>query len=222
MLRQNSAQIDSNQSKHPLPIEVPAESKSIDIQQELNKVEEIVLGSPHIPLTRRTLVDEEHLLDQLDLIRLHLPAAFQEAQAVIQQKKEILLQAEQDAEKIFLEAQQHSLKIIQEAEAKAVQILNETDIIRLAELEAKQIEQEVQQECEAARDKTRTEIDQMKLQAITEFEAIQKGADEYADKILKNMEQQLNGMLKIIHNGRQQLQPEALPQEKEQGEQRKQ
>ncbi len=209
MLRQQSSKIDPGQNKHSPPIEAfPSGSKSIDIQQELNRLEEIVLASPRIPLTRRTLVDEEQLLDQLDLVRLHLPAAFQEAQVIIQQKKEILLQAEQHAE-----------KIIQAAEVRAAQILNEMDIIQLAELEAKQIQQQAQQECEAAKEQTWAEIEQMRRQsqqelqqmqmhAIAEFEAIQKGADEYADDVLTNMEQQLVGMLQIIHNGRQQLQLE--------------
>lgn len=168
----------------------------------------MVLASPHIPLTRRTLVDEEQLLDQLDLVRLHLPVAFQEAQAIIDQKQEILQQAKQ-----------HAQEIIQAAEAKASQILNEIDIIQLAELEAKQIRQQVQQECEAAQEQALAEIDQMRHQAqqeldemrrrtMSECEDMQQGADEYADCVLQNIEQQLSHMLRIIHNGRQQLQPE--------------
>jgi len=89
-----------------------------------------------IPLTRRTLVDEEQLLDHLDLVRLHLPAAFRKPKLL--SNKEILLQAEQHAEKLI-------------QAAVAAQILNEMDIIQLAELEAKQIQQQAQQECEVAR-----------------------------------------------------------------------
>ncbi|MBW4638986.1 MAG: DivIVA domain-containing protein [Gloeocapsa sp. UFS-A4-WI-NPMV-4B04] len=212
MLRSESSNIDPNQNKPSTPVEpVPTGSRGIDIQQELNRLEEMVLASPHIPLTRRTLVDEEQLLDQLDLVRVHLPSVFQEAQAIVQQKKEIILQAEQHAE-----------RIVQAAQVRAAQILNEMDIIQLAELEAKQIRQQVQHEFEVQKEQNSAEIDQirfqaqqeleqMRLAALAEADEIQKGADEYADHVLQNIEQQLNDMLRIISNGRQQLQQEPPP-----------
>lgn len=212
MLRSESSNIDPNQNKPSTSVEpVPTGSGGIDIQQELNRLEEMVLASPHIPLTRRTLVDEEQLLDQLDLVRVHLPSVFQEAQAIVQQKKEIILQAEQHAE-----------RIVQAAQVRAAQILNEMDIIQLAELEAKQIRQQVQHEFEVQKEQNSAEIDQirfqaqqeleqMRLAALAEAEEIQKGADDYADHVLQNIEQQLSDMLRIISNGRQQLQQEPPP-----------
>lgn len=184
----------------------------VDIQRELNKLEELLLDSPRIPLTRRTLVDEEQFLDQLDLIRMNLPAAFQESTEVIRQKEEILLEAEQYAQ-----------EIIEAAELRATQILDEMNLMRQAELEAQQLRQRVQQECDAAREQTIAEIERMRRQAqqdleeirrraIAECEEIQAGADSYADGVLEDMEQQFGEMLRVIRNGRQRLQPEPLPQ----------
>ncbi|AKG22591.1 hypothetical protein IJ00_16115 [Calothrix sp. 336/3] len=180
---------------------------SVDIQQELNRLEEMVLASFHIPLTRRTLVDEEKLLEQLDFIRLALPPAFQEAMVVMEQKEEILLQAEE-----------YGQKIVDAAQAKRAQVLDENDIIRQAQQDAEQIRRQVQQECEAMMQETleeinqrrrqcQQEIEEMQRQAIADAEAIQQGADEYADSTLENIEQQLHDMLRIITNGRQQLNP---------------
>jgi len=76
-------------------------------------------------------VDEEQLLDHLDLVRLHLPAAFRSPSYYPTKR---------------LQAEQHAEKLIQAAEVRAAQILNEMDIIQLAELEAKQIQQQAQQE----------------------------------------------------------------------------
>lgn len=188
---------------------IPKETRSIDIQQQLNQLEEIILASPRIPLTRRTLIDEEVLLEQLDFIRLHLPAAFQAAQAVVDQKKDILLQGEQQAQ-----------EIIQAAEAQAAQILSETTLVREAEAQAAQIRQQVEQDCIAAQQQVKLQIEQMQQQAqeelvqmrraaIAESEDIQRGADEYADSVLRSIEQQLSAMLRIVHNGRQQLQAPA-------------
>ncbi|HEY9700123.1 MAG TPA: ATP synthase F0 subunit B [Trichocoleus sp.] len=178
---------------------------NIDIQRELNKLEEMILDSPRIPLSRRTLIDEEQFLDQLDLVRLNLPGAFQEATDLILHKEDLLLDAEQYAQ-----------EIVAAAEQRAAQILDEIGIIRQAEIEAQRIRQQVQQECEAMQDQTIADIEQlrrraqqeledMQRMALAECQEIQRGADDYADRVLREMEQQLNEMMRVVRNGRQQL-----------------
>lgn len=193
-------------------------SGNVDIQRELNRLEEMILDSPRIPLSRRTLIDEEQLLEQLDLVRLSLPEAFHEAEEITRQKDELLLNAEQYAQ-----------EMLEAAEQRAAQIMNEMGILRQAELEAQQIRQRVQQECELAKEQTIAEIERMRRQAqkdmeemqrmaIAECEEIQAGADEYADRVLKEMEFQLNEMLRVVRNGRHQLQPDApVPRSRDTG-----
>jgi type II secretory pathway predicted ATPase ExeA len=41
---------------------------------------------------------------------------------------------------------------------------------------------------------------------IAECEDIQRGADEYADRVLSDMEAQFTEMMRVIRNGRQQIQ----------------
>lgn len=180
---------------------------NVDIQQELNRLEELILSSFRIPLVGRTLVDEEKLLEQLDFIRLSLPSAFGEAAAIIEQKEEI-----------FLQAEDYGQQIVDAAQAKRAQILDESEIIREAEQEAADIQRKVQLECEAMMLETLEEIDhrrrqcqqeleQMRMEAIAQAQAIEQGADEYADSVLENIEQQLHDMMRIVRNGRQQLHP---------------
>ena len=179
--------------------------ESVDIQQELNRLEEMILTSARIPLFGKTLIDEEKLLDHLDFIRVALPAAFEEAAMIIQQKEEI-----------FLEAEEYGQRIVDAAQGKRAQILDESDIIHQAEQEAAQLRHQVQQECEEMMQETLAEIDrqrrtcqqeleEMQRQAFAEATAIERGADEYADGVLVNIEQQLQDMMRIIRNGRQQL-----------------
>lgn len=166
-------------------------------------------------MTRWTWVDEEQLLEQLDLVRLSLPEAFHEADAIARQKDELFLQAEQYAQ-----------EVVENAERRAAQILNEMGILRQAEIEAQQMRQQAQQECEAAEAQTIAEIERMRRQAqqdleemqrlaIAECEEIQAGADEYADRVLQEMERQLSEMMRVVRNGRQQLQPEVPPRARE-------
>lgn len=188
-----------------------ARTGNIDIQRELNRLEELILDSPRIPLSRRTLIDEEQLLEQLDLIRLSLPEAFHQAEEIIRHKEEIFLQSEQYAQ-----------EIIETAERRAAQILNESGILRQAEAEAQQIRRQVQEECEDLREQTLADIERLQRQAHQEFEEMQRlaiaeceeiqaGADDYADRVLRDMEAQLAEMLRVIRNGRQQLEVNSAP-----------
>lgn len=174
-------------------------------QEELDLLEEIVLESFRVPLVRWTLIDEDKLLNQLDLVRMNLPEAFEKAVALLRKKQEILAEAEEYAQ-----------RLIQSAQQRAAQILDETGIIQQAQAEAHQIRQQVQQDCDAIQRQTLSEIEQMRYKAQQELQQmyqqtqaecaqIQDGADEYADRVLGSIEQQLGEMLSIVRNGRQQL-----------------
>ena len=182
-----------------------AASAGFDIQEALNQIEESVLDSPRLPVMGRTMINEDDLLDQLDAVRLNLPSAFQEAQQLLEQRNEILGEAEQYAQ-----------EIITTAEKQAAAILNETTILRQAEQQAQQLRMQVEQECAALRSQTMMEIEQLQTQtkqeceelrktAIAECHAIQTDADTYADQVLQRMETQFSEMLGVISNGRQQL-----------------
>lgn len=177
----------------------------VDIQQELNTLEEMILDSPRVPLMGKTMVNEEELLDQLDLIRLNLPGAFQAAQEVLRRRDEIIQEAED-----------YGRRLIDLAQGRAAELTDELGIVRQAELESQQIRQQVRQECDQLRDqvmaeveqirrKARTDLDEMRKSAMEDSQQIQRGADEYADRILGDMEHQLGDLLRVIRNGRSQL-----------------
>lgn len=177
----------------------------VDIQRELNRLEEIVLDSPRIPMTRRTLVDEEQLLDQLDLVRMNLPIAFQEAETIIRHKDELLQ-----------EAQLYAQEVIEVAELRAAELLNDMGLLQQAKIEADQLRQQVLLDCEAIQQATLAEVEQIRYQAqeeleemraraMAECEEIQNGADDYADQVLDNIEHKLSDMLRVIRNGRDRL-----------------
>lgn len=179
--------------------------EGVDVQQELDIMEDMVLNSPRLPMTGKTLVDEEQLLDQLDMVRLNLPGAFQMAQEVIGRRDEVIQEAEN-----------YGRQILASAEARAAELTDELGIIRQAEVEAQQIRQQIQQECDVLREQTLAEVDQIRQQARQELEEmrqaaladkaqIQQDADDYADHVLQDMEQRLNEMMRIVRNGRQQL-----------------
>jgi hypothetical protein len=191
------------------PEVTPVNVESPDVFAAIDRLEEEILNSPRVPLTGKTMVNEEEILEQLDAIRLSLPEAVAIAQEIIQYK-----------ERIVKEAQQQVQQILADANQRAYQVANELGIIDRSEQEASQIRQVAISECEHLRQQTITEVERVRNHNIQELELmrqqvtiecaqIQDGADEYADRILHNMEYQLTDILKAVQRGRQGLNNES-------------
>lgn len=176
--------------------------KRLDIQQSLNVLEELILESPRVPFSGRTLVDEDQLLEQLDRIRLNLPTVFQEAIQILQQRDRIISQANQFAQ-----------EMMDAAEQEAARRLDDLGIIQQAEAQARQIKQQLKDDCDAMRSQTQSEIeqwqtaaeqywDEIKQQTETECTSLKQDADVYAAEVLQRIEHQLSDMMRVIRNGR--------------------
>ena len=169
----------------------------------IDRLEESILNSPRVPLTGKTMVNEEELLEQLDTIRLNLPEIIAFAQSIVESK-----------ERLMKEAQQQIQQIVAEANQRAYQVANELGIIDRSKQEARQIRQMAIAESEHLRQQTIVEverlrnyhiqeIEQMRNKAMAECQQIQDGADEYADRVLHDMEDRLTDVLQAIQQGRQ-------------------
>ncbi len=183
-------------------------SKNLDssaVFTAIERLENRILNSPRVPLTGKTIVNEEELLDYLDTIRASLPEVIVTAQEILQYKDRLIIEAQQQVQQILAEANQ-----------RAYQVANELGIIDRAEQEAKQIRAQAIAECEQLRQQAMLEvqrvserhfqdIDRLRAQVELECQQTQDGADEYADRVLHGMEYQLTDILHAIQRGRQRL-----------------
>jgi dsDNA-specific endonuclease/ATPase MutS2 len=183
--------------------------ESLGIIAAIDRLEETILNSPRLPLTGKTMVKEDEILEQLDIIRLNLPEIVATAQEILQYKQQIVAEAHRQAQ-----------QTITEAELKANRITNELGIIDRSEQEARKIRQIAFTETEYLKQQTLIEVAQtrdrslqdlqlMRQEIIAECQQIQFGADEYADRVLHNMEYQLTDILQAIQRGRQRLSHDA-------------
>ncbi len=176
----------------------------MSLHKELDHLEEMVLESgPRV--MGHTVIDEEKLCQQIDRVRLSVPESITKAEEILLYKQDLIA-----------EAQQYAEDLIKSAELRASQLLEESLIIRQAEQEASQIRRETQEECEQMRLQALNEVNQMRRQAqkdldnlhqivSSEVQDMQRGADEYSDRVLGNLESQLIDMIKIVQNGRKEL-----------------
>lgn len=185
-----------------------SEAQVVELLSEFSRLEELLLNSPRVPLTGKTMVGEDELLEQMDFIRSNLPLALQTAQEILQERDRILVVAEQQAQQRIAAAHQD-----------AFQIANQLGIVDRAKTEAAQLRQIAHAECEQLRQQTLMELEQhraqhlqeielMRQQALQECHEIQQAADVYADRVLQNIEQQLNELQAQVRRGRQHLNPD--------------
>ena len=180
-------------------VDAPADSNNtskfgFDLEIELNSLEELIVNSTNIPLTELSVVDRDLLLHQLNLIKENLPADLATAIEIAKHRQ-----------KIIEDAEGYACLIIKSAQEKASQILQKSSIMRQAELNGAKIRLRVERECEELKQAARAEIELLRQNAIAESIEIQKGADNYADDVLGDIEQRLQQMLGVIQNGREQL-----------------
>ncbi len=195
MLSQDSSREHQN-IEELQPLKPVSKTKETDfaVQKKLEQLEDLILEGVHIPLTGMIIIDEQQALNQLELIKTNLPAALAAAIEITSRQQEILQ-----------EAVNYARNLVESAQAQANQILNESAIIRKAELEAAKIRFQTEQECRQLKQQTQEEVERWRQYTITECQEIQAGADDYADAVLGNLEEQLKEMLGVIGKGRQQL-----------------
>jgi vacuolar-type H+-ATPase subunit H len=102
----------------------------VDILYLLDQLEEVLGAGSRVPLTSRTLVDEQEILDILDQIRVSVPDELKAARRLTQDRDQIIADAHAEAE-----------RIVQEAETEAVERVSQHNLVRVAEGRAADIEE---------------------------------------------------------------------------------
>jgi hypothetical protein len=115
----------------------------MDILYLLDQLEEVLGAGSHLPMTSRTLVDEQEILDILDQIRVSIPDEIKAARRVTQERDQLLADARAEAD-----------RLVHEADARVADRLAEHHLVRAAEARAAEIEERALEEAERARRET--------------------------------------------------------------------
>jgi vacuolar-type H+-ATPase subunit H len=115
----------------------------VDILYLLDQLEEVLGGGSHLPLTSRTLVDEQEILDILDQIRVSIPDEIKAARRLTQERDQLLADARGEADRLVHEAEEH-----------VATRLAEHHLVRSAEGRAAEIEERALEEAERMRRET--------------------------------------------------------------------
>jgi cell division septum initiation protein DivIVA len=103
---------------------------AVDILYLLDQLEEVLGGGSRLPLTSRTLVDEQEILDILDQIRVSIPEELKAARRLTQERDQVVADAHAEAD-----------RILRDADAQAIERVAEHSLVRTAEMRAADIEE---------------------------------------------------------------------------------
>jgi hypothetical protein len=121
----------------------------------LDRLESLVSGGARVPLTSRSIVDEQEFIDLLDQIRSSIPEEVRQAKRVSQEREKVILQAQAEAD-----------KIINTAREQATALLEENELVRQARDQANAYVQDALQRAEDVR----RGADEYALAALDELE----------------------------------------------------
>ena len=91
-----------------------ADPRMTDIMELIDRLELQVTEGKRVPLSNRIMVEEEEFLALIDLLRQAMPAEFSQARRVIQDRQQIVLSAQSEAEKIVGTARDKAEYLISE------------------------------------------------------------------------------------------------------------
>ncbi len=112
----------------------------MDIQQLVDRLEDLIDEGRHVPFSKFTLIDEERVLEIIDQMRISIPEQIEKAARLLNQRDRLLAQANEEAARVVELARERSEglvtrdAIVQTAQARAANILEqsrvETDVMR--------------------------------------------------------------------------------------------
>ncbi|AEE15159.1 hypothetical protein Thena_1547 [Thermodesulfobium narugense DSM 14796] len=136
----------------------------------IEDLELLVMSSPKIPLTNMVFVNEQEIFRIIDSIRMNIPQEIVDAQRFLQEKENIINEAQKKADEIILNA-----------DLKAKQKLDENDLIIRAREESEKIKNEARVEAnklmKEARDYSENVLQKLEIEIDKLLTSIRKGKE---------------------------------------------
>ncbi|AWB10853.1 hypothetical protein TDSAC_1514 [Thermodesulfobium acidiphilum] len=136
----------------------------------IEDLELLVMSSPKIPLTNMVFVNEQEIFRIIDSIRMNIPQEIVDAQRFLQEKENIINEAQKKADEIILNA-----------DLKAKQKLDENDLIIRAREESEKIKNEARAEAnrlmKEARDYSENVLQKLEIEIDKLLTSIRKGKE---------------------------------------------
>ena len=148
---------------------------AIDILYLVDRLEALLSKGWRVPLTSKTMIDEDEFLDIVDQMRIAIPEEIKLAKKM-----------QQDRERVLAQTQEEAARILNLAKEDSARLVNDHAVVRAAQQRALEVEQQAQTEATAIR----AGADQYATQVLTEIQSR-----------LEQIAQQVAGLQTQVYNG---------------------
>jgi cell division septum initiation protein DivIVA len=128
----------------------------MDIQHLVDRLEDLIDEGRHIPMTKMTMIDEEHALEIIDQMRISVPEEVDRASRILNQRDRLLAQANEEA-----------ARLVDLAKEKSDTLIQRDAVVQAAQNRAANIIEQARQDAEGIRN----EADHYVLEVLNELEA---------------------------------------------------
>ena len=135
------------------------------VKDTLAKIENMTAGAPHLPLTNKMLISEDEFIHLVEELRKELPQELEHATEVMQERDNIIKNAQAEA-----------ANIIKQAQLQAEQLMDENDIVIKAREKSRMVLSQAQQQEAEIMERTRQNARQL-----------QDDADRYANQVFDQL-----------------------------------
>ncbi len=111
----------------------------LDLLSLMDQLQEVIEGSPRVPLSDKVLASSDLLLDLVDAIRSAIPSDVIEAERILQERHRLVEDARDEADQLLESAREQSRFMLQEHNVAKAAELKAEKIISQARREADEV-----------------------------------------------------------------------------------
>ncbi len=163
-----------------------------NIETSLESIDRLIAEAKAMPFSSKLLIDEEELARLVEDIRLNMPVEITQAKKIAQERRDILNDAEAQAEEIVLKARQ-----------RADAMIEEHQITKEAKSAADGILQQARDEASSVRSEAKTNAREIMDKAEKWSDDIRRNASAYVETIIRDTDETLTKSVNDIRKLRQ-------------------
>ena len=161
-----------------------------NVLELLDILEDLLDDSSTMPFTNKVMIDKEEFIDIITDIRLKLPNELKQSKWVMEERTQILINAQKEAE-----------NHLKEAETKLNELVNEHEITKKAYEQAEEITETAKEHSREMRLGAREYADEI----LANVEDALVSLMEQVNQQFSSFEQYMQQTIAIIHQNRQEL-----------------
>ena len=146
------------------------------VEETLNKVEDLVVNSSHLPLTGKSMIDENDLIHLVEELRQDLPLELNHAREIMEKETEIIEQAHREAD-----------EIIQKAKDYAAGLVAKETVVTEAQAKAREIEAQSEEKARVLVEQAQQQRAEVLARTREESKQLRDAADTYVNQVFDQL-----------------------------------